>query len=190
MLIGEAPGRDEDLEGKPFVGPAGQLLDRMLAAIGLDESDGAHHQHRLLAPARKPHADAAGSHRLPPLPRTPDRAGRARRDRRPWRRRRQAHPRRRRRHHAHSRPLAHRQTWAAARPAPSPPSTPPTCSAPPPPNAKPGATSWPSRRNSRHGRFEDFASNELCFAQVHICSAFHTATEIAHCHQEVQHEPR
>lgn len=38
MLIGEAPGRDEDLEGKPFVGPAGQLLDRMLAAIGLNET--------------------------------------------------------------------------------------------------------------------------------------------------------
>jgi uracil-DNA glycosylase len=39
MLIGEAPGRDEDLEGKPFVGRAGQLLDRMLAAIGLSERD-------------------------------------------------------------------------------------------------------------------------------------------------------
>jgi uracil-DNA glycosylase len=37
MLVGEAPGRDEDLQGKPFVGRAGQLLDRMLAAIGLDE---------------------------------------------------------------------------------------------------------------------------------------------------------
>ena len=35
MVIGEAPGRDEDLEGKPFVGRAGQLLDRMLSAIGL-----------------------------------------------------------------------------------------------------------------------------------------------------------
>jgi DNA polymerase len=35
MLIGEAPGRDEDIEGKPFVGRSGQLLDRMLAAIGL-----------------------------------------------------------------------------------------------------------------------------------------------------------
>ena len=33
MLIGEAPGRDEDLQGKPFVGASGQLLDRMLAAI-------------------------------------------------------------------------------------------------------------------------------------------------------------
>ena len=37
MLIGEAPGRDEDLQGKPFVGPAGQMLDRMLEAIGLTE---------------------------------------------------------------------------------------------------------------------------------------------------------
>jgi uracil-DNA glycosylase family 4 len=35
MCIGEAPGRDEDLEGKPFVGRSGQLLDRMLEAIGL-----------------------------------------------------------------------------------------------------------------------------------------------------------
>ncbi|MFO1141300.1 MAG: uracil-DNA glycosylase [Amaricoccus sp.] len=35
MVIGEAPGRDEDLAGLPFVGPSGQLLDRMLAAIGL-----------------------------------------------------------------------------------------------------------------------------------------------------------
>jgi uracil-DNA glycosylase len=39
MLIGEAPGRDEDLEGKPFVGRAGQLLDKMLAAIALTEQD-------------------------------------------------------------------------------------------------------------------------------------------------------
>jgi DNA polymerase len=37
MLIGEAPGRDEDLQGKPFVGRAGKLLDRMLDAIGLSE---------------------------------------------------------------------------------------------------------------------------------------------------------
>jgi DNA polymerase len=39
MLIGEAPGRDEDLAGKPFVGRAGQLLDKMLAAVGLSEQD-------------------------------------------------------------------------------------------------------------------------------------------------------
>lgn len=36
MLLGEAPGADEDRQGRPFVGRAGQLLDRMLAAIGLD----------------------------------------------------------------------------------------------------------------------------------------------------------
>jgi DNA polymerase len=36
MLVGEAPGADEDRIGRPFVGRAGQLLDRMLAAIGLD----------------------------------------------------------------------------------------------------------------------------------------------------------
>jgi len=36
MFIGEAPGRDEDLQGLPFVGRSGQLLDRMLSAIGLD----------------------------------------------------------------------------------------------------------------------------------------------------------
>jgi uracil-DNA glycosylase family 4 len=35
MLVGEAPGREEDIEGRPFVGRSGQLLDRMLAAIGL-----------------------------------------------------------------------------------------------------------------------------------------------------------
>ena len=39
MIIGEAPGREEDLEGRPFVGPAGQFLNRMLAAIGLTEAD-------------------------------------------------------------------------------------------------------------------------------------------------------
>ena len=39
MLVGEAPGRDEDIQGLPFVGRSGQLLDRMLAAIGLDRTN-------------------------------------------------------------------------------------------------------------------------------------------------------
>ena len=39
MIIGEAPGRDEDIQGRPFIGPAGQLLDRMLAAAGWSEAD-------------------------------------------------------------------------------------------------------------------------------------------------------
>ena len=38
MFIGEAPGRDEDIAGVPFVGRSGKLLDLMLAAIGLDRT--------------------------------------------------------------------------------------------------------------------------------------------------------
>jgi uracil-DNA glycosylase len=39
MFVGEAPGREEDLEGLPFVGRSGQLLDRMMAPIGLDRTN-------------------------------------------------------------------------------------------------------------------------------------------------------
>ena len=39
LLIGEAPGKDEDEQGKPFVGRSGQLLDRMLAQIGLSRKE-------------------------------------------------------------------------------------------------------------------------------------------------------
>ncbi|HUH86314.1 MAG TPA: uracil-DNA glycosylase, partial [Stellaceae bacterium] len=42
MVIGEAPGADEDRLGKPFVGRSGQLLDRMLAAIGLSRHQNAY----------------------------------------------------------------------------------------------------------------------------------------------------
>lgn len=38
MFVGEAPGREEDLEGLPFVGRSGKLLDRMMAAIGIDRN--------------------------------------------------------------------------------------------------------------------------------------------------------
>ena len=38
MFVGEGPGQQEDEQGRPFVGPAGQLLDKMLAAIGLNRS--------------------------------------------------------------------------------------------------------------------------------------------------------
>ena len=38
MIVGEAPGGEEDRQGLPFVGPAGRLLDRMLASIGLDRT--------------------------------------------------------------------------------------------------------------------------------------------------------
>ena len=39
MVIGEAPGHDEDVRGEPFVGAAGQLLDKMLASIQLSRHD-------------------------------------------------------------------------------------------------------------------------------------------------------
>lgn len=42
MLVGEAPGREEDIQGKPFVGRSGQLLNRMLAAIGIERAQGAY----------------------------------------------------------------------------------------------------------------------------------------------------
>ena len=39
MFIGEGPGRDEDEQGRPFVGVSGQLLDRMIHAIGMERTD-------------------------------------------------------------------------------------------------------------------------------------------------------
>ena len=39
MIVGEAPGEEEDRQGRPFVGPSGKLLDRMLAAIGLERGE-------------------------------------------------------------------------------------------------------------------------------------------------------
>ena len=41
MFVGEGPGEQEDIQGRPFVGPAGQLLDKMLAAIGLSRDENA-----------------------------------------------------------------------------------------------------------------------------------------------------
>ena len=39
MIVGEAPGEDEDLSGRPFVGRAGQLLDKVLASVEIDRDD-------------------------------------------------------------------------------------------------------------------------------------------------------
>ncbi len=39
LVVGEAPGYEEDRSGRPFVGPAGKLLDKMLAAIGFDRAE-------------------------------------------------------------------------------------------------------------------------------------------------------
>ena len=52
MIVGEAPGENEDLQGEPFVGAAGQLLDQMLAATGLTRDPQGGAQGRLLAMGR------------------------------------------------------------------------------------------------------------------------------------------
>ena len=44
MLVGEQPGDKEDLAGKPFVGPAGQVLDRALAEAEIPRTEGFRHQ--------------------------------------------------------------------------------------------------------------------------------------------------
>ncbi|MFX8704299.1 uracil-DNA glycosylase, partial [Acinetobacter baumannii] len=53
MVVGEAPGEQEDRQGEPFVGKAGQLLDNMLAALGLSRGE----------PAAVPGEGAAGPER-------------------------------------------------------------------------------------------------------------------------------
>jgi uracil-DNA glycosylase len=49
MIVGEAPGENEDLQGEPFVGAAGQLLDNMLRAVGLTRSDAGPEQQVFIA---------------------------------------------------------------------------------------------------------------------------------------------
>src|SRR5262245_13381459 len=71
MFVGEAPGRDEDLAGLPFVGRSGKLLDRMLAAIGHDRL---YRQHHPVATAGQSYPDAAGEPDLPAVHPAPDRA--------------------------------------------------------------------------------------------------------------------
>ncbi|GAA6209501.1 uracil-DNA glycosylase [Cognatishimia sp. WU-CL00825] len=67
MIIGEAPDREEDRSGTPFVGQAGRLLDRMLAAIGLDrnaqEPDKAVYLTNIL-PWRPPQSRDASAHEI------------------------------------------------------------------------------------------------------------------------------
>ena len=67
MLVGEAPGADEDRQGVPFVGVSGQLLDRMLATIGLDRTTVYITRHCSLAPAGKSSTDPPRNCRLQTL---------------------------------------------------------------------------------------------------------------------------
>ena len=69
MFVGEAPGRDEDLQGDPFVGRSGQLLDRLLAEeLGVGPRAGLHRQ-RGQVPARRTTV-TRGPRRSPPAGRT------------------------------------------------------------------------------------------------------------------------
>ena len=150
MIIGEAPGAEEDRTGRPFVGRAGQLLDRMLAAIGLDRSQRADHQRHLLAAARQPQAEHGRDRLLPAVCAASYRAGRtegAGAGRRHRGRRAAAAGRR---HHPVARPLVRRSRCrgSTARCRPCRCSIRRFCCAPPSASARRGATSWPCARGS------------------------------------------
>ena len=79
LMVGEQPGDREDREGKPFVGPAGQLLDKCLQSAGIDRRRGLHHQRRqtfqMGAAGQNPaaqEAQFAGDRGLPPMARAGD----------------------------------------------------------------------------------------------------------------------
>jgi len=58
MIVGEGPGEEENKTGRPFVGKAGQLLNRILEAAGIQREGGLHHQHRQVPPPAKPRPPA------------------------------------------------------------------------------------------------------------------------------------
>ena len=59
MLVGEQPGDQEDLQGRPFVGPAGKVLDRALADAGVDRQTALRHQRRQALQERAARQEAA-----------------------------------------------------------------------------------------------------------------------------------
>ena len=147
MFVGEAPGAEEDKQGLPFVGRSGQLLDRMLDGDRARPQQGLYRQHRAVAAARQPHADAGRDANLPAVHPAPDRALQSRRagDDRPAVHRRAA---RRAGHHQEPRPLVSLSAPARAKSAPCRCCIRPICCARRSPSAKPGATCWRSRRRS------------------------------------------
>ena len=72
MFVGEAPGRDEDLQGEPFVGRSGKLLDRLLLEeLGVDRGRVLHRQRGQVPAAGQPRPEARRDRRVPALPRAP-----------------------------------------------------------------------------------------------------------------------
>ena len=80
MFVGEAPGANEDKQGLPFVGQAGQLLDKLLGEIGLERGGRLHRERAEVPPARQPRPAAGRDRELPGLPARAGRADRAARD--------------------------------------------------------------------------------------------------------------
>ena len=77
-LVGEAPGAEEDRTGRPFVGKAGALLDRLLAEAGLDRGRGRGGQRAAVPAAGQPHPDRDRGDPLPRLAGAQARPGRTR----------------------------------------------------------------------------------------------------------------
>ena len=76
MLVGEAPGAEEDARGEPFVGQAGKLLDNMLASIGLTragETQRVHRQRAEVPSAGQPESRTGRGRTVRALPASPDR---------------------------------------------------------------------------------------------------------------------
>ena len=69
MFIGEAPGRNEDLKGEPFVGAAGKLLDELLGEAGLRARRGLHRQRAEVPPSGQPRPAARGDRDVHAVPR-------------------------------------------------------------------------------------------------------------------------
>ena len=103
MLVGEAPGFHEDQQGEPFVGQAGQLLDRLLAGIGLERSQRLSREHDQVPASGKSRPASGGDRRLraASLPSGRARPARGRRDARELRH--QAPLREAARHHTRAR---------------------------------------------------------------------------------------
>jgi uracil-DNA glycosylase family 4 len=73
MFIGEAPGAEEDRRGVPFVGPAGELLDKMIEAMGWGRDDVYIANVRQVSAAREPQPRARRGRRVSAVPRRADR---------------------------------------------------------------------------------------------------------------------
>ena len=72
MFVGEGPGADEDAQGLPFVGRAGQLLNNMIAAMGLKREECLHRQRGQVPAAGQSHAGARRSQHLLAVSLSPD----------------------------------------------------------------------------------------------------------------------